>query len=80
MRRRLLSWKRSTGRIVMPTELKEKGKHDAAKEGVVKAEKSNKKKEEEDEEEEEEDEEEDEKMMMISKLVLAQFFFLSKRH
>ncbi|KAL6060858.1 hypothetical protein STEG23_006417 [Scotinomys teguina] len=37
-----------------------KGKPDAAKKGVVKAEKSKKKKEEEDEEEDEEDEEEEE--------------------
>ena len=37
-----------------------KGKHDAAKKGVVKAEKSKKKKEEEDDEEDEEEEEEEE--------------------
>jgi high mobility group protein B1 len=61
-----------------------KGKPDAVKMGVVKAEKSKKKKEEEDEEEDEEDEEEEEeeeeKMMIMNKLVLAQFFFLSIKH
>ena len=59
-----------------------KGKPDAAKKGVVKAEKSKKKKEEEDDEEDEEDEEEETKMkkMMMNKLVLAKFFFLSIKH
>ncbi|KAL6061196.1 hypothetical protein STEG23_011272 [Scotinomys teguina] len=50
--------------IVLPQEAplfhRAKGKPDAAKKGVVKAEKSKKKKEEEDEEEDEEDEEEEE--------------------
>ncbi|KAL1774986.1 High mobility group B1 [Sigmodon hispidus] len=53
-----------------------KGKPDAAKKGVVKAEKSKKKKEEEDDEEDEEDEEEEERKRMMTKLVIAQFLFL----
>ncbi|EHB08857.1 High mobility group protein B1 [Heterocephalus glaber] len=54
-----------------------KGKPDAAKKGVVKAEKSKKKKEEEEDEEDEEDEEKKmkmKKMMMMNKLVLVVFF------